>query len=181
MNLPWMDIAKSSDLKLLTCSEISVSAFSDMLDDYYSIGTPFLGMFDAQDYFPFERMCHFHSQGKYLPKNCTPYTRYFLCDKNGVIYAQGDVRHQTNHEQMYFSGYLGYGVLPSKRNCGYGTIMCAKLLEKAAEFYDEVIITCRDDNNPSARVIEKNGGVLLDMRYWIKHESIMRRYAVRTR
>ncbi|MBR3751400.1 MAG: GNAT family N-acetyltransferase [Clostridia bacterium] len=180
-NMPWADIAKSSNLRLLTCSELSVTAFSDMLDDYIAAGTPFLGMCDPDDYYPFERICYFHSKGKYLPRSNTAYTRYFLCDEKGTVYAQGDVRHESNHEQTYYSGYIGYGVLPSKRGCGYGSIMCAKLLEKASEFYSDVIITCRDDNLPSRRVIEKNGGVLLDMRYWIKQESIMRRYSVRVR
>ena len=176
----WMDIAKSSDLTLLDCSQITPTAFAQMLDDYFSVGTPFLGMFNPEDYFPFERMCYYHSQGKYLPKNSTAYTRYFLCDHNGNIYAQGDVRHAPNHEQTYFSGYIGYGVLPSKRKCGYGTIMCAKLVEKASQYHSDVIVTCKEDNVASRKVIEKNGGILLDFRYWKERDDIMRRYCIKT-
>ena len=176
----WMEIASQSELTLLTCSQITPFAFAQMLDDYYSVGTPFLGLFDPEDYYAFERMCHYHSEGKYLPKGSTAYTRYFLCDSEGTIYAQGDVRHAKNHEQTYFSGYVGYGVLPSRRQCGYGTVMCAKLVEKAAVYHPEVIITCREDNLPSQKIIIKNGGALLDIRYWKERNSIMRRYGVKT-
>ena len=167
-------------LKLLTCSEITPEAFGELIRDYKEFGTPFLGMHNQDDYFNFERICYFHSNGDYLPKGNTPYTRYFLCDDAGNIYAQGDVRHAPTDELTTYSGYIGYGVLPSKRRQGYGTIMCAKLLEKASEFYKEVIITCRDDNMGSRKVIEKNGGVLLEIRYWKKNDCFMRRYMVKT-
>ncbi|MDD6204957.1 MAG: GNAT family N-acetyltransferase [Firmicutes bacterium] len=168
------------DLSLLTCSELSVNAFGEMLKDYAAAGTPFLGMYSRDDYAAFERMCAFHSCGKYLPKGNTPYTRYFLCDSDGNIYAQGDVRHSPTPELTYYSGYIGYGVLPSMRLQGYGTLMCRLLLEKAARYYGRVIITCKSDNAGSRRIIEKNGGILLDIRYWSKRGAFMRRYAVDT-
>ena len=90
------------------------------------------------------------------------------------------LRHSPTPELTYYSGYIGYGVLPSMRLQGYGTLMCRLLLEKAARYYDRVIITCKSDNTGSRRIIEKNGGILLDIRYWSKRGAFMRRYAVDT-
>ena len=150
----------TSDLALLTAPQLSREAFGEMLRDYSRAGTPFLGMYDQSDYDDFCAMCVMHSQGKRLPRGNTPYTRYFLCDRAGNICAQGDVRHA-----------------PMRRR-GYGTVMCARLLETAWQYYDSVIITCRFDNEASRRVIEKNGGRLLDVRWWKKNACFMRRYAV---
>ncbi len=168
----------TSDLVLLTAPQLSREAFGEMLRDYSRAGTPFLGMYDQSDYDDFCAMCVMHSQGKRLPRGNTPYTRYFLCDRAGNICAQGDVRHAPTPELTDFSGYLGYGVPPSMRRRGYGTVMCARLLETAWQYYDSVIITCRFDNEASRRVIETNGGRLLDVRWWKKNACFMRRYAV---
>lgn len=56
-----------------------------------------------------------------------------------------------------------YGVVPSKRNKGYGTIICKLLIDKAKEYgINDVIITCNSDNIASAKVIENNNGVLFE-------------------
>lgn len=168
-----------SEYQLVTAQELLPAAFEKMVLEYARFGTPFLGMFSGQDYASFARMCAAHEHGKNLPKGITPYTRYFLTDKQGTIYAQGDVRHAPNRNLTYFSGYLGYGVVPPYRRNGFGTLMCARLLEKArAHHYKSVIITCNTDNIASAKIIEKNGGKLLDIRYWGKQNAFMKRYLV---
>ncbi len=169
----------SDFVKLVTADELTFSAFADMIDDYCVAGTPFLGMTDPTIFPYFIRTCVKHSAGIGLGLGVSAYTRYFLVDENGTIYAQGDVRHKATRHTMLFEGQLGYGVLPSKRRCGYGTVMCAKLLEKAKERgFKSVIITCRDDNIGSAKIIEKNGGELLNLVFSKKDNTYMRRYRV---
>jgi hypothetical protein len=63
---------------------------------------------------------------------------------------------------------------------GYGTEILQLTLEKARRRkFKRVLITCDDDNAASARIIEKNGGILRDKiqnegrptltrRYWIE-------------
>lgn len=169
----------SKELFLLTADQLCIDAFGEMLKDYSAAGTPFLGMLDQSEYYGFEKVCYFHSIGQFLPKGSTPYTRYFLCDMDGRIYAQGDVRHAPTEELTYYAGYLGYGVLPSVRQQGYGSAICNKLLERAGKYYSDVIITCNSENDASRCIIEKNGGVLMDIRYWQKRNCYMRRYSVK--
>ncbi|MBE7091849.1 MAG: GNAT family N-acetyltransferase [Clostridiales bacterium] len=166
-------------MRLVTANMLSLAAFEDMLDDYIVAGTPFLGMTDASMFPYFVRSCIKHSQGIGLGLGVSPYTRYFLVDDDGRIYAQGDLRHKKTKATVLFQGQIGYGVLPSKRKCGYGTLICKLLLEEAKKIgFKDLIITCRDDNTGSQRIIEKNGGVLVEVLFSKKDNTYMRRYNV---
>lgn len=79
------------------------------------------------------------------------------------------------------SGHIGYGIRPSERRKGYATEMLKMGLEECKQWKTEkVMISCRDDNIGSAKVIENCGGVfencisheengenILFRRYWI--------------
>lgn len=166
-------------MHLITAAELTFSAFCELIDDYAVNGTPFLGM-TQPDIFPyFVRTCIKHSAGIGLGKGVSPYTRYFMVDETGTVYAQGDVRHEATRHNTFVAGQLGYGVPPSKRQCGYGTKMCALLIEKAGEMgFKSIIITCRDDNAASARIIERNGGKLIETVHLRDENTDMRRYKV---
>jgi predicted acetyltransferase len=63
----------------------------------------------------------------------------------------------------YVLGHIGYAVVPWKRGHGYGKRALALMLERAhAEGLPFVHITTDPDNIPSQRVIEANGGVLVE-------------------
>jgi len=65
----------------------------------------------------------------------------------------------------YVSGHIGYAVVPWKRRRGYATRALGLMLPVArAGGLRCIEITCDDDNEPSRRVILKNGGELLGTR-----------------
>ena len=66
----------------------------------------------------------------------------------------------TYYRALYSNfGNIGYGIRPSERNKGYGTLLLELLLEKCRELgMKEVSVSCLEKNIASKRVIEKNNG-----------------------
>lgn len=63
----------------------------------------------------------------------------------------------------YCLGHIGYAVVPWKRRLGYATEALRELLlDAAAEGLRYVEICAAADNQPSRRVIERNGGTLVE-------------------
>jgi predicted acetyltransferase len=100
---------------------------------------------------------------------------------DGEIVGRVSVRFELNEYLGERGGHVGYGVAPAHRARGYATeILRQALVVLRAEGVKRVLVTCDDNNVASARVIEKNGGVLESLsppqagdnkfvrRYWIE-------------
>ncbi|WP_086803650.1 GNAT family N-acetyltransferase [Streptomyces caniscabiei] len=86
-----------------------------------------------------------------------------------------DLRHRLTAFLLHSGGQIGYSVRPSARKRGLATwALGAVLPEARALGLGRVLITCDDDNAASARIIERNGGVLEDVR--TTEEGVKRRY-----
>ncbi|WP_299959230.1 GNAT family N-acetyltransferase [uncultured Modestobacter sp.] len=87
------------------------------------------------------------------------------------------LRHELNDFLLRAGGHIGYGIRPSARRRGLASWALAAVLSRARTLgLDRVLITCADGNAASARVIERAGGVLEDVRdtelgrtrrYWV--------------
>jgi predicted acetyltransferase len=100
--------------------------------------------------------------GKDLPEGYVPESIFWLIEGDKYIGRIG-VRHVLTEKLKKFGGTIGYDVRPSERRKGYGTKMLALGLQKAAELgLNEVILTCDVNNVASQKVIEANGGELLE-------------------
>lgn len=83
------------------------------------------------------------------------------------------LRHTLNDFLLEEGGHIGYSVKPSARQRGHATTALARALEAAAGIgITQALVTCDVDNDPSRRTIERNGGVLEDVRkgkrrYWV--------------
>lgn len=109
-------------------------------------------------------------------------TTYILTDENGHIYGGTNIRHELNDNLLKHGGHIGYLIRPSERRKGYATLMLKLTLEKCRLLkLSKVLVTCREENIGSAKVIEKNGGIYenslknesdnkIYKRYWINIE-----------
>ncbi|XVU21970.1 GNAT family N-acetyltransferase [Actinoplanes sp. CA-054009] len=87
------------------------------------------------------------------------------------------LRHTLNDQLLNYGGHIGYSVRPSARRQGLAAWALSQMLDESRKRgLDRVLITCDPANEPSARTIESNGGVLEDLRttdgktvkrYWI--------------
>ena len=83
------------------------------------------------------------------------------------------VRHTLNAFLLEEGGHIGYSIRPSRRREGHATRALSLGLDRAAGLgIERALVTCDDDNEPSRRTIESNGGVFEDvrngkLRYWI--------------
>lgn len=76
------------------------------------------------------------------------------------------------------AGHIGYGVRPSARARGVATWALGRMLDEARGLgMHRVLVVCAADNVASAKTIERNGGVLAEIRdtehgparrYWIE-------------
>ena len=106
-------------------------------------------------------------------------TSYLLVDKNNHEYGYSQLRHSLKGQLINIGGNIGYSIRPTERRKGYATIQLKLLLEKASGMgIDKVLVTCRDNNIASRKVIEKCSGIqdvsvpsrypnIMELRYWI--------------
>ena len=74
---------------------------------------------------------------------------------------------------MNYGGFIGYSVRPTERGKGYATEMLKLGLHKFKEIdnrRERVLITCKDFNIASKKVIEKNNGAY-ESSYYNKEEG----------
>lgn len=114
-----------------------------------------------------------------LPAEYSTHTLYLAIDDNKRIIGAIGLRWKEVPTLMKFGGLIGYSIRPSERNKGYATKMLQLALEEFKKINKEkVLITCKDFNFASKKVIEKNGGIYENsyyneddkytyLRYWI--------------
>ncbi len=117
-----------------------------------------------------------HERGENLPDELVASTTRWV-DVDGRLVGFVSVRHELNEFLRELGGHIGYAIRPSERQRGYATAATALALDECRRLgIHRVLVTCDDDNVASARVIERNGGVLEDVRggkrrYWVELEQ----------
>jgi len=116
-------------------------------------------------------------KGLGLPTGWVPETSLWLIDE-GEFVGSVSIRHRLTEKLLQEGGYIGYSIRPSKRKMGYGTKALELAIPVARQLgIEKILVTCNDENLASRKIIEKNGGVLEDVRevsgvikrrYWIQ-------------
>ena len=102
---------------------------------------------------------------------------YWWVVESGTVLGAIALRHSLNDFLLRVGGHIGYGIRPTARRRGLATWAVRQVLPAAGALgLDRVLITCAEDNPASARVIERVGGALEDVRdtaagrvrrYWV--------------
>lgn len=109
-----------------------------------------------------------------------PQTTLWLVD-GGEFLGDARIRHRLNDRLFLSGGHIGYGVRPSARKKGHATELLRQSLIWIRDNLglDKALLSCLEENVASARVMEKNGGQLIDItphpletgklqkRYWV--------------
>ena len=103
-------------------------------------------------------------------------THWWIAD-GGRYLGAIDLRHYLNGFLLHAGGQIGYSIRPSARGQGLATWALGEVVKRAGERgLERVLLTCDESNVASRKVIERNGGVLEDVRqtsiglkrrYWI--------------
>ena len=115
-----------------------------------------------ENFAQFVRELEEEAQGIGLPEGIPPQQTYLLL-KNGKQVV-GEIRFRPMLMPPYekFNGHTGYNICPSQRGKGYATRQLALLLDEARKLQlSGLSLTIEGDNPASVRVIEKNGGKLV--------------------
>jgi predicted acetyltransferase len=102
---------------------------------------------------------------------------WWIVDRDDAVLGTISLRYALTEFLLEAGGHIGYAVRPSARGRGVANWALGAVLDVARRRpLASVLITCDDDNVASARVIERQGGVLEDVRetsaglkrrYWI--------------
>ncbi len=169
----------NQQLQLVELSLEMEGSFNSFLEELKRQGqSRRLFEYDNEPFEVFVEKLKGHQQGKFLPEGWVPYTTFFLVANNGTILGKSSLRH-TLPEHLLSNGceHIGYYIRESQQRKGYGTEILRLTLEKAKTLgLKRVLVTCDDDNIASAKIIEKNGGVLENTYQEDELETIIRRY-----
>jgi predicted acetyltransferase len=126
----------------------------------------------------FIRRLNERSRGIGLPPGYVPDSAFWLVrGGDRAVVGVSSLRHGLTPALEEVGGHIGYSIRPSERCKEYGTCILALTMEKArARGLSHVLLTCDTDNRGSARVIEKNGGVLASSGFSARSGTHVSRY-----
>ena len=159
MGLRIREIIKSDEKKIMEMyNEYMNSQLIPGIDRFEGIRD-----FEKLGSMSFQEWCDYLEINKdvtQLPENYSTHTLYIALDENECIIGALGLRWLKIPQLVNYGGFIGYSIRPKARAKGYGT----ELLKLGIEEYkkinnDKVLVTCKDFNIPSKKVIEKNGGI----------------------
>ena len=170
-------------IKLISPIPSLEKRYDEMIQDWKSTDeqlVPFVLRYNYDDFPAFIQQMKNEAKGfDFQHKHVrVPHSTYWLVDEENNILGVSNLRHELNKELQKIGGHIGYGILPSQRRKGYGTlILKLSLIEARKMGIGDVLVTCHKDNIGSAKSIANNGGILSEefelegramQNYWIR-------------
>lgn len=105
--------------------------------------------------------CEEMQQGKNLPEDYVPATQFIaIRESDNKLIGVIQIRHKLNPPWDKIGGHVGYSVVPTEWNKGYGTEILRLSLDECHRLgMSKIYLTCLKSNTSSAKVIENNGGI----------------------
>lgn len=117
-----------------------------------------------KDFEGFVKQLENESKGQNLPEGYVPHTTYWLVEGEEFV-GRVDIRHYLNPSLKGMGGNIGYDVRPSQRRKGYGKLILELALQKAKELgLKDVVVSCDVTNIGSNKIVQANGGKLLEIK-----------------
>jgi predicted acetyltransferase len=167
-------------MKLIKPSLKYKESYLEALDEFNNNNiTGFWHLFeDFRNIEKYLAQCELYSQGERLPKLLVPASTFWFIDNNEFI-GHTNIRHELNGYLEKTGGHIGYHIRPSQWKKGYGTKILELALNESIKLgLKEVLITANEVNIASWKIIEKNGGVLVNTIEVKGEDSPIRRYRV---
>ena len=110
-----------------------------------------------------------------------PTSTYILLN-NGTEVGMIQIRHQPSHSQevpSHFSNHIYYEIKPEFRGQGFGTEILKLGIEEAKKIgLKKIVVTCYEENIASKKIIENNGGILVD-KCVLTDEKVFLKYEIK--
>ncbi len=157
-------------------------SYKEMMEEWEKTGETPVPWVLKLEYQNFEKLVKYLTDletGINLKEGQVKCSTYWLTNDEGKILGACNIRHELNEGLLKSGGHVGYGIRPSERKNGYGTIILKLSIEKLKEMgIKKILVTCNHDNVGSEMVILNNGGAMdsivvdedgvLVKRFWIE-------------
>ncbi len=170
-----------TDLTLIQPHPKYQNGFDFFYENYKESGekmVPFVLKFYKTSFKEYVSLLKGFTLGIGVPDGFIEHSTFWLRDSAKSILGVVNIRHRLNDSLRREGGHIGYGVAPMYRKKGYATEMLRlAIIEAQSMGIANVLVTCDKENIPSAKVAQKNGGVLetegnveghIVQRYWFK-------------
>lgn len=142
---------------------------------------PFVLGFPADDFQALLDRFEACKAGAEVPNGFVPHETFWLVDEGQRVVAVSNLRYSLTDGLRKRGGHIGFGVRPSARRRGFGTMVLRETLKKAGELgIARALVTCEKSNLGSAAAILRNGGVLEAEEKLDDHHDLLQRYWVPT-
>jgi predicted acetyltransferase len=175
----------SSHVVLVPMGLVRDEEFAQMLEEFRAAGELAVYKGDHvvawKGYGPYYELLSRMKLGGYPTPEIVPMDSYFI-EAKGRILGELFIRHRLSPRLEQVGGHIGYKVRPSCRNRGVATAALKLALQHLHRMgVEKALVTCNANNDASARVIEKCGGVRVsdaltqggvEWRYWVATNAV---------
>ena len=170
--------------RLVAPSAAWKDSYRALVDEFAARGealVPFTLSFPNENFEAFLAQLAGCERGTGLPEGFVPHSTFWLVNATGVV-GVSSLRHELTDRLRIEGGHIGYGIRPSARGRGLGSlILRLTLAEAARRGIDRVLLTCARANAASAAVIAANGGKVESEEFIAARGEVVQRWWVEVR